>query len=134
MGAVHDRAGGGHRWDGKLLTLAAFLIRRHRELEADLARFYPRDADQLPEFWAGRMSWRRLAVLVENLPPEAVTTQLEDQAGVTRWTQDTELQAAVVDELRTWRWEYAMSNSPKNAAKPPRPDPFPRPEGVEPRG
>jgi hypothetical protein len=95
-----------------------------------LARFYPRDADQLTEFWAGRMTWRRLAVLVENLPPEAATTQELDQAGATRWTQNTELLAAVVDELKTWRWEYAASNTPKNTAKPPRPEPFPRPEGV----
>jgi hypothetical protein len=106
-------------------------MRRHDSLEADLARFYPRDADQLPEFWAGRMSWRRLAVLVENLPPEAVTTQLEDTAGVTRWTQDTELLAGVIDELKTWRWEYAMSQTPKTSSKPPRPEPHPRPEGVD---
>jgi hypothetical protein len=80
------------------------------------------------------MTWRRLNVLVQNLPPEAVTTQLEDQAGITRWTQDTELLAAVVDELRTWRWEYGMSQTPKTSSKPPRPDPFPRPEGVQPHG
>lgn len=134
MGGLHDPPGRGHQWDGKLLELAALLIRRHDCLEADLARFYPRDADQLPEFWAGRMTWRRLAVLIQNLPAEAVTTQMEDPAGVTRWTQDTELRAAVVDELRTWRWEYAMSQTPKNAAKPPQPEPFPRPEGVEPNG
>lgn len=108
------------------------MIRQHDALEADLARFYPRDADQLPEFWAGRMTWRRLGVLVRALPPEAVTTQELDQAGVTRWNQDTELLAAAVDELRTWRWEYAMSQGPKS--KPQRPEPFPRPEGVEPRG
>lgn len=76
------------------------------------------------------MSWRRLAVLVQALPPEAVTTQMEDQAGVTRWTQDTELLAGVIDELKTWRWEYAMSQTPKNASKPTRPEPHPRPEGV----
>ena len=134
MGGLHDTPGRGHRWDPKLLTLAALLIRRHDELEADLARFYPRDADQLPEFWAGRMSWRRLAVLVQDLPPEAVTTQMEDPAGVTRWTQDTEFLAGIMDQLQTWRWEYAMSQTPKTSSKPPRPEPHPRPEGVEPRG
>lgn len=71
---------------------------------------------------------------MENLPPEAVTTQLEDKAGITRWTQDTELLASAVDELKTWRWEYLVSQIPKNAAKPPRPDPFPRPEGVADHG
>lgn len=96
-----------------------------------MARFYPRDADQLPAFWAGRMSWRRLAVLVEGLPPEAATTQEMDQEGVTRWDQKTELLAAVVDELRTWRWEYALSNTPKGSSRPSRPEPFPRPEGVD---
>lgn len=109
------------------------VIRYHDEIEADLARFYPRDADQLPELWAGRMTWRRLWVLVKGLPPEAITTQELDQAGVTRWDQKAELLAGVIDELKTWRWEYAMSNTPKGSSKPQRPEPFPRPE-VTPRG
>lgn len=69
-------------------------------------------------------------MLVSNLPPEAVTSQLEDPDGASRWTQDTELMAEVVDNLRMWRWEYAAGQTPRGKSPGPRPDPFPRPEGV----
>lgn len=40
-------------------------------MEADLARYYSRDADQLPAFYRGQLTLRRLQVLVKGLPQES---------------------------------------------------------------
>lgn len=42
------------------------------------------------------------------------------------------LLATLVDAVNLWRWEYAVSNTPKGKRKPPRPEPIPRP-GVKSR-
>lgn len=45
-------------------------------VEADLARYYPRDADQLDRFMAGEMTIRRLWVLVSKLPQGSHTARV----------------------------------------------------------
>jgi len=72
------------------------------------------------------MSWRRLAVLVRNLPPESATVQAELGDAAT-WTAQVELTAQVVDELRYLRYQHAMSHG--GGRRPP-PERVPRPEGI----
>ena len=57
------------RYSGKLTGLAVWLREYGEAIEADLAF---RGID-LRDFYAGRMSARRLAVLVANLPPDTAT-------------------------------------------------------------
>lgn len=45
----------------------------HDEIEADLARYYPRDGDQMPAFWAGDLSPRRLLVLLQRIPQDGMS-------------------------------------------------------------
>lgn len=49
----------------------SLLLDHSEDVEADLARWYPRDADQLDAFYDGRMSLRRLWVLVSKLPQDS---------------------------------------------------------------
>src|SRR5690606_41793808 len=84
----------------KLIALADLLIEHSETIEADLARFYPRDKDQLTEWYAGRMSLRRLWVLVSNLPPDAATNEaLAGGREVAAWTLTVELLAQANDRL-----------------------------------
>lgn len=87
------------------------ILRDHSgPLEADLARFYPRDADQLCEFLRGRMSPRRLNALVDGLPPGA---GLWRALGVDDgWTQEAHLIAAVV---RAVQGERMTINTPSES-------------------
>jgi hypothetical protein len=86
------------------MTRLAVVLRDHSgPIEADLARFYPRDADQLCEFLAGRMSVRRLNVLVDGLPPGA---GLWRALGVDDgWSQEAHLIAAVVRAVQGERMQ-----------------------------
>ncbi|QCX81279.1 hypothetical protein C9F11_38480 [Streptomyces sp. YIM 121038] len=85
----------------------------------------------------GLMSWRRLRVLVEHLPPEshtmtALRNQLSDEELAEqadkgepekgRWSQQDQLLAAVVDALRRVEYVLICANSEKrNHPKPPEP-------------
>ncbi|WP_433519038.1 hypothetical protein ACQP2T_28075 [Nonomuraea sp. CA-143628] len=93
----------------KLIELCRLLVEQGDELEAELAHRYPRDADQLSEFWAGRMSWRRLWVLVKGC-----------------WSTETELLAQNRDLLAYTAWLYACVHR-GDGPTPPRPEPIPRP-------
>lgn len=55
---------------GGIAGLEQFVTRWWGQLEADFQRFYRID---LGDLWRGRLTPRRLKVLVDGLPPDAVT-------------------------------------------------------------
>ncbi|MGI5288025.1 hypothetical protein ACQEVF_32435 [Nonomuraea polychroma] len=110
----------------KLVELCRLLVDHEEDVEADLARFYPRDADQLGEFWDGRMSWRRLWVLVSRLPRESATVIADLGPDLAAWTNEVELLAKAVDELTEANWLFRSAHRGRGPAPPP-PDPISRP-------
>lgn len=95
------------------------MIEHGETLEADLARFYPRDKDQLTEWYAGRMSLRRLWVLVSNLPPDGATNEaLSGGREVAAWTMQVELLAQAVDRLAILDHHYMSANSRSKIPEP----------------
>jgi hypothetical protein len=87
------------------------------------------------------MSWRRLRVLIQHLPPESATwtalrnsmsaEELAEQADKGepekgRWSQSEQLIAVVADRVAELTYAYSAANSPKGK-KPKRPDPIRRP-------
>jgi hypothetical protein len=105
------------------------------EIEADLARFY--HIDFLDLYRPGRLSWRKLLVLVEHLPPEAALNtairnlmpedKLAENAGdptKAPWSAAETLLASVIDEIRNLGWTYVQGHSDSSI---PKPLPVPRP-------
>lgn len=101
----------------------------------------------LLDVYRGEMSWRRLRVLIEHLPPESATwtalrnslsprqlaeqaTQGEPEKG--RWSQQEQLLASAVDAIRRVEWVLLCSNIEKKSQRPDAPDPMRRP-GAGPR-
>lgn len=67
-------------------------------MEADLARWYPRSADQLSSFYGGGMSLRRLLVLVRGLPRDShCATVLDGEAA--QWTLENIILARIANTL-----------------------------------
>jgi hypothetical protein len=109
-------------------------------LEADLQRYYGVALSSL----GADLSWRRLLVLVDHLPPEgALNTamrnatpdeQLDVLAGdptQAPWSPLESLMAALVDEIRTLNWMYMKVHSKSNAQQP---APISRPGAPKRRG
>ena len=88
------------------------------------------------------MSWRRLRVLIQHLPPESATwTALrnamspqelaaqaekgEPEKG--RWSQEEQLLASAVDAIRRLEWVLLCSNIEKKSQRPDPPEPMRRP-------
>lgn len=93
------------------------------------------------------MSWRRLRVLIQHLPPESATwtalrnamppAELDAQAETGepekgRWSQLEQLIAASVDATRRVEWVLLCSNIEKKSQRPDPPEPMRRP-GAGPR-
>lgn len=93
------------------------------------------------------MSWRRLRVLIQHLPPESATwTALrnatpeaelaahaekgEPEKG--RWSQQEQLLATAVDAIRRLEWVLICVNTEKKSQRPDPPEPLRRP-GAGPR-
>jgi hypothetical protein len=83
------------------------------------------------------MSFRKLRVLIQGLPPESATmtalrnanpgdlsTDVDATQG--QWSQDNMLRALLIDEVRILRWVFQSVNSEKGKA-PEQPAPLPRP-------
>lgn len=72
----------------------AFVVEHHEELEIDLLPEH-----DLLDLWRGRMSWRRLAVLIADLPPtgRVVRTLAPEVAAVAAWTHEAEVAATHFD-------------------------------------
>jgi hypothetical protein len=93
------------------------------------------------------MSWRRLRVLIQQLPPESATwtalrnempaAELAEQAEKGepekgRWSQLEQLIAANVDATRRVEWVLLCSNIEQKSKRPDAPEPMRRP-GAGPR-
>jgi hypothetical protein len=113
----------------KLITLSGMLIEYSEAIEADLARFYPRDRDQLTEWYAGRMTMRRLWVLVSNLPKDSATTIEIVGEDRSTWTTMVELSAQTVDAIKELTHNFVNANSKSPSRN--RPPLVPRPAGVQ---
>lgn len=74
-------------------------------IEADLQRHYGTD---LCDLWRGKVSLRRIAVLVRQLPPDSRTAHnLRGVYGeAAQWTTTEALLAVAIDELAALRWEW----------------------------
>jgi hypothetical protein len=118
---------------GKIRKALWITERFPEALEADLQRYY-----NLPITSLGAdLSWRRLLVLVEHLPPEgALNTAIRNatpenelaqatgDAVRAPWSTLESLVAALIDEVRQFAWMYSAVHA-KNAPK--RPEPIRRP-------
>lgn len=93
------------------------------------------------------MSWRRLRVIIQHLPPESHTMTalrnatpeqaLEEQADQGepekgRWSQADQLLAAVYDRLGRIEYVLICANTESKGKRPPVPEPLRRP-GAQPR-
>ncbi|MGW7688812.1 hypothetical protein ACWGMA_07950 [Streptomyces asiaticus] len=93
------------------------------------------------------MSWRRLRVLIQHLPPESATMtalrnamseeELAEQAESGepergRWSQTEQLLALVADRLARVEYVLICANSDSKAKRPQPPEPIARP-GAKPR-
>lgn len=84
------------------------------------------------------MTWRRLGVLVRQLPPESATAtalrvetlndpEAQEMAAAVRdveaeqWSRDQQLLASVRDELHIFRWFYTWAHSDKRPKWDPEP-------------
>jgi hypothetical protein len=96
---------------GKPFGLVRFLADHGAAVEADLLRYYRVD---LTDLYRGRLSPRRVAVLVAALPADASTVEAVhgDQA---RWTLTDHLLASVFDALAVISWQLGGD---KRAARP----------------
>jgi len=96
------------------------LLRDHPvALEADFAQYYPRDADQLPERFTGRLTVRRAAVLASQLPPGArVWREMGVDGG---WTSTEHLLAVAIDTLAWANWQRGGDEHARKPKSIPRP-------------
>lgn len=96
--------------------------------------------------YRGRMSWRRLRVLIQHLPPESATMtalrnamtdeELAEQAAKgdpekARWSQLEQLVAVVADRVARVEHVLICANTDKKSKRPDPPEPIRRP-GVKP--
>ncbi|MET7514214.1 hypothetical protein ABZS88_12165 [Streptomyces sp. NPDC005480] len=83
----------------------------------------------LLDWHRGRLSSRRLAVLVRHLPRDsALPRELHGEAA--EWTTSDHLLAAVVDQLAEANWMFATVNRDEDAEPIDPPQPLPRPGAV----
>jgi hypothetical protein len=104
------------------------LVEEHAEaLEADLLRHYGVD---LLDWHRGRLSSRRLAVLVRHMPRDsALARAVHGEAA--DWDVSDYLLAAAVDHLAESNWMFATVNQDEDAEALEYPAPVPRPDGGE---
>jgi hypothetical protein len=130
---------GHRRVPPKLIALSELLEEHGEEIEYDLQHHH---RVELTGLWTGDLSWRRLGVLVRNLPPESATktalrnaTPVEDLQDVVEdadreygsWSQTDMLLAELIDVARWLQWSKtkAAEDRPNESPKP-----YPRP-GVD---
>ncbi|MGJ5801433.1 hypothetical protein ACSCB1_20225 [Streptomyces europaeiscabiei] len=84
----------------------------------------------LLDWHRGRLSSRRLAVLVKHLPRDSATLQkLHGEAS--HWSVGDYLLASVVDQLAEANWMFATVNRDEDADPLDHPEPVPRPATAE---
>jgi hypothetical protein len=80
----------------------------------------------LLDWHRGRLSTRRLAVLVKHLPRDgAVSREIHGEGA--EWTVTDHLLAAAVDHLAAANWMFACVNTDEDSDPPEPPTPVPRP-------
>ncbi|MFE7841668.1 hypothetical protein ACFU53_38105 [Streptomyces sp. NPDC057474] len=84
----------------------------------------------LLDWHRGRLSSRRLAVLVKHLPRDSATLQ-ELHGEVSLWSVTDYLLASVVDQLAEANWMFATVNRDEDAEPLDYPEPVPRPVTAE---
>ncbi|MFD0034976.1 hypothetical protein ACWGDS_41340 [Streptomyces sp. NPDC055059] len=83
----------------------------------------------LLDWHRGRLSSRRLAVLVRHMPRDsALARELHGEAA--EWTTADHLLAAVVDQLAEANWMFATVNRDEDAEPIDPPQPVPRPNAT----
>ncbi|WDM17459.1 hypothetical protein J3S85_27960 [Streptomyces lavenduligriseus] len=80
----------------------------------------------LLDWHRGRLSSRRLAVLVKHLPPDSATVR-ELHGEAADWSVTDYLLAAAVDRLAEANWMFATVNRDEDADPLEYPEPVPRP-------
>ncbi|QIQ04689.1 hypothetical protein HA039_22520 [Streptomyces liangshanensis] len=89
-------------------------------------RYYGTD---LLDWHRGRLTSRRLAVLIRHLPRDsAVARELHGESA--DWTVTEYLLAHVADQLAEANWMFATVNRDEDADPPEAPEPVPRPGGT----
>jgi hypothetical protein len=108
--------------------VAVQAIREHpEELEADLLEFFRVD---LLDLWRGRLSLRRIAVLVKSLgrrPGRSSLAAVMDESA--EWATSDYLLARISDALEMSNFLFLKANAEDSKSITP-PDPIPRP-GIE---
>ncbi|MGV9693326.1 hypothetical protein ACWDUX_29950 [Streptomyces sp. NPDC003444] len=103
----------------------AHVIQNHpEELEADLLEFFGVD---LLDLWHGRLSIRRIGVLVKSLlrkPGRSTLAMVMDETA--EWGTTDHLLARISDALETSNYMFLQVNSAEDAEIP-LPEPIPRP-------
>lgn len=94
------------------------------------------------------MTWRRLRVLIQHLPPESHTMtalrnamsdeELAEQAEkgdpeAGRWSQAEQLLALVADRVAQLQYTLVCVNTEKKSQRPEQPKPIPRPGATSPK-
>ncbi|MFB7782068.1 hypothetical protein ACFC1D_05070 [Streptomyces vinaceus] len=99
------------------------------ELEADLLEFFRVD---LLDLWRGRLSLRRVGVLINSLMKKpGRSTLLEAMDERTRWGESDYLLARISDALELSNYLYFKANA-EDSDDLEQPDPIPRPGRPEP--
>ncbi|MFJ9569005.1 hypothetical protein [Streptomyces bacillaris] len=80
----------------------------------------------LLDWHRGRLTSRRLAVLVKHMPRDSAVSHELDGDGA-EWTVTDYLLAAAVDHLAAANWMFASVNTDEDADPPEAPVPVPRP-------
>ncbi|MFD7552973.1 hypothetical protein ACFV9E_00285 [Streptomyces sp. NPDC059835] len=99
------------------------------ELEADLLEFFQVD---LLDLWRGRLSLRRVGVLINSLMKKpGRSTLLESMDERTRWGESDYLLARISDALELSNYLFFKANA-EDSDDLEQPDPIPRPGQPEP--
>ncbi len=101
---------------GGIGGLVALLTQHGGAIEADLQRFYK---IRLSHLTSGRLTWRRLRVLLEHLPRGSALARVQHGADA-EWGLSEHLMAGAVDALHAGNWQ-------RSGGKGRQPKPLPRP-------
>ncbi|EFL01078.1 conserved hypothetical protein [Streptomyces sp. SPB78] len=80
----------------------------------------------LLDWHRGRLTSRRLALLIRHLPRDSATVRATEGEAA-EWSVTDYLLAAVVDHLAAANWMFSLVNSDGESEQPDMPEPVPRP-------